>query len=113
MKYKLKDKNIVKSDFELEYEPANFTDTIKDLEKKLTEITAQQKIYIAKADNVARNHPYVLDIDNEKRNAIWLYQENMVATEQAENIIKNLKESIKNIKAEMAEITKQTGYEFK
>ena len=111
-KYKLKGKNIVKSDFEMEYLPEDYTNTLKDVEKNLVELEAQQKIYVAKKDNVARNHPHVLKRTDEERNAIWLYQENFVADKQVEVLIKQLKKDIKRIKEEMKEITKQTGLEF-
>lgn len=112
MKFKLKGKNIVKYDFEAEYEPVNYTDTLKDVEKKIVEAEAQNKVYVAKMDNVARNHPYVLEVDEEKRNAIWLYHENFVASKQIEAIIKSLKKSVKDINKEMKEITEQTGLTF-
>lgn len=112
MKFKIVKGNIVKSDFTLEYEKASFTNLLKDLEKKVIEMTAQKKIYDAKADNVARNHPHVLKLDDEKRNAIWLYQENFVASKQAEAILKGLNKDIKGLKSEMSEITKQTGFNW-
>jgi hypothetical protein len=112
MKYKLRKNNIVKSDFELEYEPRNFTDTLLDLKKRLTEMDAQNRVYIAKRDNVSRNHPHVLKRTEEERNAIWLYQENHIANRQAEGIIKGLKKGIKDVEKEMKEITKQTGIKF-
>jgi hypothetical protein len=110
--YKLKGKNIVKSDFEIEYTPEDYTNTLKDVETKLKELEAQQRIYIAKKDNVARNHPHVLNRTEEERNAIWLYQENFVAEKQAEVIIKQLKKDIKDVKKEMKDITEQTGLKF-
>lgn len=113
MKYQLNKKNqIIKSDFEQTYSKEDFTSVLANAEKKLIEMEAQKKIYDAKADNVARNHPHVLKIDEEKRNAIWLYHENYVASIQASSIIKEIKSGIKNLKAEMKEITNQTGFEF-
>lgn len=113
MKYQLNKKNqIIKSDFEQIYTKEDFTSVLANAEKKLIEMEAQKKIYDAKADNVARNHPHVLKIDEEKRNAIWLYHENYVASIQANTIIKEIKSGIKNLKAEMKEITNQTGFEF-
>ncbi len=112
MKYKLKGKTIIKSDFEMEYFPEDYTNTLKDAETKLKELEAQQRIYIAKKDNVARNHPHVLKRTDEERNAIWLYQENFVADKQVEVLIKQLKKDIRDVKKEMKEITEQTGLKF-
>lgn len=112
MKYKLKKDIIVKSDFEFEYNKQDFITALKNVETRLKEMEAQRSIYVAKMDNVSRNHPYVLDVEEEKRNAIWLYHENFVATKQSDKIIKDLKKGLKEIKNEMKEITKQTGLEF-
>lgn len=111
-KYELNKGIIVKTDFENYYEPSEFVATLTNVEKKLVEMEAQKKVYDAKADNVARNHPHVLKVDEEKRNAIWIYHENFVAGIQAAKIIKQLKKDIKGLKAEMAEITNQTGHKF-
>lgn len=112
MKYKIEKGIIVKTDFENYYDPKEFVTTLAGVEKKLVEMDAQKRVYDAKADNVARNHPHVLKVDEEKRNAIWLYHENFVAGMQAAKIIKQLRKDIKGLKAEMAEITKQTGHKF-
>lgn len=112
MKYQLVKGNIVKSDFFAEYEPKSFLSALADQEKRLKEAEAQKKIYDAKADNVARNHPHVLKVDEEKRNAIWLFHENYVASKQVDGIIKQIKKNIKGLKSEMEEITKQTGLDF-
>lgn len=112
MNYKLVKGNIIKSDFAIEYEPNRFNEALIDQEKKLKEVEAQKKIYEAKSDNVLRNHPHVLKLDEEKRNAVWLFHENFVAAKQVEGIIKQLKKNIKGLKSEMDEITKQTGLKF-
>lgn len=112
MIYKIKKGNIVKSDFELEYEPGEFKTSLKNAEQKLKELTAQKSIYVAKADNVARNHPHVEKLSDEQRNAVWIYQENFVASKQADTIIKGLAKNIKLLKKEMAEIEKQTKIKF-
>lgn len=111
-KYELKDGNIIKSEFENEYEPVRFIDTLKNIEKKLIEFEAQKKVHDAKADNVARNHPHVLEVSEEKRNEIWLYHENFIASKQFEGLITQLNKDIEGLKAEMEEITKQTGHKF-
>ena len=111
-KFKLVKGNIVKTNFENEYEPREFVDTLRNVEKRLTEAEAQKRVYDAKAANVARNHPSVLRVDEKKRNEIWLYQENFVASFQTAAIIRELKKTIRGLKEEMAEITKQTGLKF-
>lgn len=114
MKYKMsKDgKEIEKSDFTEKYKPDDFRNAVGNAEKRLKEMMAQQRIYKAKMENVSRNNPFVLDIEDEKRNAIWLYQENFVADIKAQEIIDKLKEGIKEIKGEMSEIEKQTKFKF-
>ena len=112
MKYEIVKGVIKKSDFTSEYSPEDFKSALLQTEKKLTEITAQQKIYNAKAENVVRNHPHVLKLDEEKRNAVWLFHENFVASKQADTIIKALKKDIKGLNNEMKEIEKQTGFSF-
>lgn len=111
-KYKLKNGNIVKSDFEIEYNPKNFVSALESVQQRIKEMEAQNKIYIAKMDNVARNHKHVLKRTDEERNAIWLYQENHIANLEAERIIKELKKGEKAIKKEMEEITEQTKIKF-
>lgn len=112
MKYKIVKGNIVKSDFESEYEPKEFVALVHKEEKELQAAIAQKGIYLAKATNVSQHHPHVLKIDEEKRNAIWLFHENFVAARQTEEIIKAHKKNIKGLKTEMEEITKQTGLKF-
>lgn len=110
MKYVIgKNGNVIKSEFEMEYEPRAFSDALIDVEKRLKEAEAQKRVYEAKAANVSRNHPHVLKVDEEKRNAIWLFHENFVASKQSDIIIKGLKKSIRGLKSEMSEIEKQTG----
>lgn len=112
MKFKLKGKTIVKSDFETIFNPSDYTDALKNAEVKIQELEAQKRIYIAKKDNISRNYPHVLKRTDEERNAIWLYQENAVAEKQSEEMIKMFKKDIKALKDEMKDITKQTGLEF-
>lgn len=112
MVYKLLKGNIIKTDFSMEYEPASFIAALREQEKKLKEFEAQQGIYNAKRDNVSRNHPFVEEMEEEKRNQVWLYHENFVASKLLEPDIKKLKKNIKGLKSEMEEITKQTGHKF-
>jgi len=110
--YELRNDHIIKLNCENEYEPAEFKKYLVEQEKKLKEMTAQKKIYDAKKDNVSRNHPHVLEVDDEKRNAIWMYQENYVSSIQAQTMIDAFTKSIEDLKAEMKEIEEQTGYDF-
>lgn len=112
MKYKIIKGLIEKSDFSVQYEPKAFTEVTDGLKKKITEALAQKKIYEAKADNVLRNHPYVAKVEEEKRNAIWLFHENFVAGKQSDVIIKKLRKDLKDIEKEMKEIETQTGIKF-
>lgn len=112
MKYKFANGVIEKSEFTQSYKPADYTNAKAQTEKRLKELEAQKTVIDAKADNVARNHPHVLKIDEEKRNAIWLYHENFVAGKQLESAIKSIKKGLKDIKKEMTEIELQTGVKF-
>lgn len=113
MKYKINDNGeIEKTEFTETLTKEDFTSVLENGRKKLKEMLAQQKIYKAKAANVAKFHPFVLEMEDEKRNAIWLYQENHVATIQSQDIIDKLEDGIKKVEAEMEEITKQTGFSF-
>lgn len=112
MKYKMIKGIIQKSDFISEYEPKEFLNTLRGAEKRLMEAEAQKKIYDAKAENVRHFNPFVEKMEEEKRNAIWMYHENYVASIQIESMIKKLKKDIKGLKNEMTEITKQTGHKF-
>jgi prefoldin subunit 5 len=112
MKYTFKNGIIEKSDFTISYKPADYNNTKLQTEKRLKELEAQKIIVDAKADNVARNHPHVTKIDEEKRNAIWLYHENFVAGKQLESAIKSIKKGLKDIKKEMTEIESQTECKF-
>lgn len=112
MKYTLKNDVIEKSDFTQSYKKADYINTKTQTEKRLKELEAQKTVVDAKADNVARNHPHVLKIDEEKRNAIWLYHENFVASKQLEHAIKSIKKGLKDLKKEMSEIEAQTGCKF-
>jgi len=112
-KYKLNTKGeIVKTDFEERYNKEDYTAHLAGAEKRLKEMEAQDGVYVAKYENVARNHPFVLEESEERRNAIWLYHENFVASKLIGQQIKGLKKAIKNTKNEMKEIEKQTGIKF-
>ena len=113
MKYKINSKKeIIKTDFEERYNKEDFIRSVSQSETQLKQLEAQAEIYKAKVDNVARNHPHVLKVSEEDKNAIWLYHENFVASLQAEKMIKALKKGIKGVKQEMKEIEKQTGIKF-
>lgn len=113
MKYKLlEDGSIEKTEFADVYNKEDFLVPLKTAEKKLIELTAQKRIYDAKVENISRNHPYVLDIEDEKKNAIWLYQENFVASIQVAEMIRELNERMGAIKGEMLDIEAQTGIKF-
>lgn len=112
MKYKIVKGLIEKSDFVNKYEKSAFIETVERLNKNLKEVEAQKAIYDAKADNVRQNHPHVEKLSEEKRNAIWLFHENFVASKQSEGIIKQIKKDLRGIKKEMKEIEKQTGIKF-
>lgn len=112
-KYQVNKKGeILKTDFEQRYNPEDFKAHLDNAERRLVEAEAQNGIYIAKYENVGRNHPYVLEVSEEHKNAIWLYHENFVASKQIESQIKALKKSIKAVKEEMKEIEAQTGIKF-
>ena len=70
----------VKTDFEERYNKEDYTAHLAGAEKRLKEMEAQDGVYVAKYENVARNHPFVLEESEERRNAIWLYHENFVAS---------------------------------
>lgn len=111
--YKLtEEKNIIKSDFENEYDPQEYVKTLLDQKKKLKEYVAQKGIYDAKAHNVAEFHPHVLEVEEEKKNEIWLYHENIVSSKQMETLIEVVKENIEKLEKEMKDIEEQTEFKF-
>ena len=115
MKFKLVNKTkgiIEKSDFNQFSTIQDYRDAKVRAEKKIAEIEAQQSIYDAKADNVKRNHPFVLELSEEKRNAIWLFHENFVASKQAGEMKKTMKKALKDLLEEMSDVEKQTGIKF-
>lgn len=113
MKYTINDNGeIEKTEFTETFVKEDFTSVLENGKKKLHEMIAQQKIYKAKYANVAEFHPHVLELDDEKRNAVWLYQENFVASLQAQDIIDKLIKGIEDVEKEMKEITEQTGFNF-
>lgn len=111
-KYRLKKGNIIKSNFEAEYEPKAFTEELRKQEIALKEAIAQKGIYEAERDNIARHNKFVTKMSDERRNAVWMYQERLVASIQVSESIKALKKNVAGLKKEMREITKQTGEKF-
>lgn len=113
MKYKLNNKKqIEKSDFSVLYNKDDFQSALDKGENKIEELIATKRIYDAKADNVARNHPEVLKLDEDARNKIWLYQDNFIKSKQTEQVIKLNKKALKDLVSEMKDIEKQTGIKF-
>lgn len=115
MKFRLTSKSkgiIEKSDFVQYYTVENYVAALKKTEQQITELTAQKSVYDAKCQNVATHYPHILKVSEQDKNAIWLYHENFVASKKVGEMLKQVKASLKNLKAEIKEIEK-LGVEIK
>lgn len=75
---------------------------VKELEGKL-------QIEKAMMENITRNHPYVLDFDDDKMAAIYLYFKSKCEVNAIESKLIDFGIAIKDGNREFGEIAKQTG----
>lgn len=116
--YKIKEQSeektiLSKSEFEIDVPVAAIEQHIQYLKTKKKELESQIGLEKAKMTNYAENHPYILKMTPEERNAIALY-------DRAETILKACEEGIASVNQQFAEyaveldeIKKQTGVEIK
>lgn len=79
----------------------------RDLQKFLKELGAQHMIEDAKATNVVQNHPDVLEIPEEQRVAVHIYQSADTKRKMLADKMKEIQEQIDEYAKEKAEIFKQ------
>jgi len=113
MKFVLNKKNqIEKSDFTVLYNKEDFQGALDQGLKKIEELELTKRVHDAKCENVARNHPVVLKMEEDIRNVVWLYQDNFISSKQFAEQIKAHKKALKDLKDEMKQVEKGTGLKF-
>jgi hypothetical protein len=81
-----------------------------DLKKMERELKAQFKVTGATIDNIERNHPFVKDFDKEQLHHIWMYHENKVLMENAEQKYEQVKEQLTAYKELLEVLYEKFGF---
>ena len=103
------DRVIEKSDFTHEFTVKSIIEHKASIEKTIKELTAQRSLEEAKMNNYTENHPYILDLDDVKRNAISLYHVAKGIQLQCDEKLGELQEVLNDYEQVGLDIKEQTG----
>ncbi len=106
------DQVIEKSDFSHEFTVRSILEHKKYLEKNIKELTSQRDLEVAKMTNYTENHPYILELDDEKQNAVTLYRTSKLLHEQCVEKLAELDEVVKEYDQVGLDIKEQTGLDI-
>jgi uncharacterized coiled-coil DUF342 family protein len=77
--------------------------------KAITELEAKIKLEEAIVGNIERNHPGILVLEEEIRQACYLYMKSKMAIVPAQEQLDGLKKSMEEYKEEIDSMAEQTG----
>jgi len=120
MKYKLlkESKNleetlIEKTGFKHEFTVLSVLEHIVELRKKLKEFAGQKKLELAKIANIQRNNPFIKDLTDEQKHAVWMYYESKKVADICVRGTETHNEALAEYDQVIEDIRKQTGYKIK
>ena len=102
-----------KSDFTIELTMGDYKKAKDGYDNKVKELEAQKGLEEAKMNNVKRNHPEVLEVDEQKRVAITVYTSAEMKVKEFNKVLDKMAGHYKEMEAEMKDIEKQIGLTIK
>lgn len=103
------DQMIEKSGFTHEFTVTGVQTSYAQIEKAKRELKAQKELEEAKMSNIADHHPYVLELDEEKRNAVYLYHQAFATAKAVEMKMAEVEDAEAETNQALADIEEQTG----
>lgn len=103
------DNVIEKSGMSVKFTLNDIERNLNELTKKLKELKAKLEYEEARAKNVEENHPFVLELGDEKGQIVHLYQEARAYVRQIPQFLKEIEENIADLQAERAHIQEVCG----
>jgi hypothetical protein len=116
-KYKVIDKKpedkldyvIKKTGFAVDFTLREMHTDMEYNKRMVRELEGKMQIEKATMENVQRNHPFVLEFDDEKLAAFYIYFKSKCEVHAIENKLLDFEIAIKDGNREIGEIAKQTG----
>jgi exonuclease VII small subunit len=116
MAYKIKEKNedpkltvIQKTGLTAEYTLADIERNIEQVNRVITELDATLRVNKAKAENVERNHPFVMDLDETALEAARIYAETREYLKQLPERLETARQVLANELKEQDQAKKVLG----
>jgi len=100
---------IKKTNFSVDFTLREMHNDMEYNKRMKRELEGKLQIESATMENVKRNHPYVLEFDDEKLAAIYIYFKSKCECHAIENKLLDFEIAIKDGNREIGEIAKQTG----
>jgi len=100
---------IKKTGFSVEFTLREMHTDMEYNKRMVKELEGKLQIENATIENIKSNHPFVLDFDDEKLAAIYLYFKSKCEAHAIENRLLDFEIAIKDGNRELGEIARQTG----
>jgi tRNA(Ile2) C34 agmatinyltransferase TiaS len=100
---------IKKTNFAVDFTLREMHNDMEYNKRMKRELEGKLQIESATMENVKRNHPFVLEMDDEKMAAVYIYFKSKCEVHAIENKLLDFEIAIKDGNREIGEIAKQTG----